>query len=73
MRSRAEVTTKCAMRYAKASKKGRGQMLDQVIEVTGWSSDNARRRLRAAASNRPGLGRGGRRARAQTALTQVLL
>lgn len=57
MRSRAEVTTKFATRYAKATKKERGQILDQVVEVTGWSRDNARRRLRAAASNRPGSGR----------------
>jgi hypothetical protein len=57
MRSRAEVTTKFAARYAKATKKDRGWILDQVVEVTGWSRDNARRRLRAAASGRPGPGR----------------
>lgn len=57
MRSRAEVTSKFARQYAKASKKDRGQILDQVVEVTGWSRDNARRRLRAAAVSRPGSGR----------------
>ena len=56
MRSRAEVTTRFAARYAKATKKDRGRILDQVVEVTGWSRDNARRRLRAALS-RPGPGR----------------
>lgn len=32
----------------KASKSDKGQILDQVVEVTGWSRDNARRRLTAA-------------------------
>lgn len=64
MRSRAEITTKYATAYAKAPKKIRGQILDQVVEVTGWSRDNARRRLMAAAKRPPGLGRGvARRAR----------
>ncbi|BBX54661.1 hypothetical protein MSHO_00060 [Mycobacterium shottsii] len=35
---------------------GQGQILDQVVAVTGWSRDNARRRLRAAAAP-PGAGR----------------
>ena len=35
---------------------GKGQILDQVVEVTGWSRDNARRRLTAAARP-PGAGR----------------
>ncbi|MGL5823647.1 MAG: hypothetical protein ACRCYU_02125 [Nocardioides sp.] len=55
MTSRAEVTTEYAKAYAKASKKG--QILDQVVEVTGWSRDNARRRLAAAAARPPGVGR----------------
>ena len=36
---------------------GQGQILDQVVEVTGWSRDNARRRLTAAAKRPPGSGR----------------
>lgn len=36
MESRAEVTR----RYAKASKKDKGRVLDQVVDVTGWSRDN---------------------------------
>lgn len=59
MSSRAEVTTRYAKSYVKASKKDKGRVLDQVIEVTGWSRDNARRRLTAAANRPPG---GGRRA-----------
>ena len=57
MRSRAEITTKYAAAYVKAPKKIRGQILDQVVEVTGWSRDNARRRLMAAALG-PVAGRG---------------
>lgn len=57
MRSRAEVTTRYAKAYAKASKKDKGQVLDQVVAVTGWSRDNARRRLVAAADRAPGAGR----------------
>jgi hypothetical protein len=40
----------------KASKADKGRILDQVVEVTGWSRDNARRRLTAAARP-PGAGR----------------
>ncbi len=57
MQSRAEVTTKYAKAYAKASKKDKGRVLDQVVEVTGWSRDNAQRRLVAAAKATPGSGR----------------
>ncbi len=57
MMSRAEVTTRYAKEYVKASKKDRGLILDQVVEVTGWSRDNARRRLVAAAKLAPGIGR----------------
>lgn len=57
MRSRAEVTTRYAKAYVGARKKERGRVLDQVVEVTGWSRDNARRRLTAAAKAPPGAGR----------------
>lgn len=57
MTSRAEITTRYAKAYVKASKKNRGQILDQVVEVAGWSRDNARRRLTAAAKRPPGPGR----------------
>lgn len=57
MTSRAEVTTKYAKAYAKASKKDKGRVLDAVVDVTGWSRDNARRRLVAAANLPPGAGR----------------
>ena len=57
MGSRAEITTKFAKAYAKASKKDKGRLLDEVVAVTGWSRDNARRRLTAAVKRPPGSGR----------------
>jgi hypothetical protein len=57
MTSRAEITTRYARAYVKASKKDRARILDQVVGVTGWSRDNARRRLTAAAKGSPGSGR----------------
>ena len=53
MAARAEITAKYARAYLKASKKDKGRLLDEVIAVTGWSRDNARRRLAKAAEPRP--------------------
>ncbi len=57
MATRAEITTKYAKEYKKASKKTKGAVLDEVVAVTGWSRDNARRRLTQAAKHPPGPGR----------------
>jgi hypothetical protein len=57
MASRAEITSRFAKAYGKASKKDKGLILDQVMSVTGWSRDNARRRLAQAAKRPPGAGR----------------
>src|SRR6201998_1480481 len=57
MPSRAQVTPRDAKSYVNASRKNRGRILDQVVEVTGWSRDNAGRRLTAAAKRPPGTGR----------------
>jgi transposase InsO family protein len=57
MASRAEITTRYARAYVRASKKDKGLILDQVMSVTGWSRDNARRRLVEAAKRPPGTGR----------------
>jgi hypothetical protein len=54
--SRAEVTSRFAKADVQFSKKDQPKILDQVVAVTGWSRDNARRRLRAAARP-PGAGR----------------
>lgn len=57
MMARAEVTTRYAKAYVKAGKADKGRILDHVVGVTGWSRDNARRRLVAAAQLSPGGGR----------------
>jgi transposase InsO family protein len=57
MSSRVEVATKYAKAYAKAAKKDKSRILDQVVEVTGWSRDNARRQLSAVSGRSPGSGR----------------
>jgi hypothetical protein len=49
MSARFEITRKYAKEYTRASKGAKGVVLDQVCAVTGWSRDNARRRLVAAA------------------------
>lgn len=51
--ARAEITLKYARAYARASKKDRGLLLDEIIAVTGWSRDNARRRLSSVAKPGP--------------------
>ena len=40
-----------------ADKRTKGRILDEVVSVTGWSRDNARRRLTSAAQSPPGAGR----------------
>ena len=49
---RVEITTAYAKSYKAASKKDRGRMLDELVAATGWSRDNARRQLTAAATTR---------------------
>ncbi len=63
MAARAEITAKYARQYARASQKDKGRLLDEVVAVTGWSRDNARRQLRAAAKPRPARPRRRRRPR----------
>jgi hypothetical protein len=63
MASRAEITARYARAYRSAAKKDKGRLLDEVVAVTGWSRDNARRRLAAAAKPRPVGPRRRRRAR----------
>lgn len=53
MSSRGEITRKYARGYAAASKTDKGRLLDEVVAVTGWSRDNARRRLSVAAKPGP--------------------
>ena len=56
MQSRAEVATSYARAYLVASNRDEGRVLDEVVSVTGWSRDNARRRIFAAPRRPPGSG-----------------
>ncbi len=52
--ARVEVTKRYARAYADAPKRGKSQILDQVVEVTGWNRDHARQQLRARLRQAPG-------------------
>ena len=54
MAARVEITKKYAKAYAAAPKKGKSQILDQVVEVTGWNRDHARQQLAARLKQAPG-------------------
>ena len=54
MAARYEITKKYAQAYAAAPKKGKSQILDQVVEVTGWHRDHARQQLTARLKQAPG-------------------
>ena len=54
MAARYEITKKYAAAYAAASKKGKSQILDQVVEITGWNRDHARQQLVARLKQAPG-------------------
>lgn len=54
MAARYEITKKYAQSYAAAPKSGKSQILDQVVEVTGWNRDHARQQLVARLRQAPG-------------------
>ncbi len=60
MATRTEITAKYARAYRMASRVVKSRLLDEVVAVTGWSRDNARRRLAQANTPRPVLTRSGR-------------
>ena len=49
MVERRAVTKETVARYRRASKKGKGLILDELCALTGWNRDHARRALRQAA------------------------
>lgn len=59
MAARYEITKKYAKAYATAPKKGQSQILDQVVEITGWNRDHARQQLVARLNLDPPMVLGG--------------
>lgn len=57
MAARVEITNKYAKAYAAAPKKGKSEIIDEVVEITDWNRDHARqqltRRLKHAPAARP--------------------
>ena len=51
--ARAEITRKYALAYKQATRADKSTILDQLCQVTGWSRDNARRRLTSTTKPRP--------------------
>lgn len=50
--ARYEITKTKATEYAKATKKQKGLLLDQICEITGWCRDNARKQLKRTYKSR---------------------
>ncbi len=48
--TRRQVTTAMLARYAKGSRAEKGDVLDQLVGVTGWHRDHARKALRRRVS-----------------------
>jgi hypothetical protein len=64
--ARREITRQSASEYARATKKGKGQILDDLVGVTGWSRANARRALSAAGKRKTPVRKAKRKPRPRT-------
>ncbi|HEY5880495.1 MAG TPA: hypothetical protein VIU11_16415 [Nakamurella sp.] len=51
MMSRAEIAIGYGRAFRAADKRTKGRILDEVVSVTGWSRDSARRRQRVWAAS----------------------
>ena len=70
--ARTEITAKYARAYRAASRVVKSRLLDEVAAVTGWSRDNARRRLGQAVKPRAVRPRSGRPRKFSTEATAIL-
>ena len=64
--ARREITKQSAREYARATKKDKGRILDDLVGVTGWSRANARRALSTALKRRTPVRKAKRRPRPRT-------
>jgi len=70
--ARTEITAKFARAYRAASRVVKSRLLDEVAAVTGWSRDNARRRLGQAVKPRAVRPRSGRPRKFSKEATAIL-
>jgi transposase InsO family protein len=70
--ARTEITAKYARAYRAASRVVKSRLLDEVVAVTGWSRDNARRRLGQAVKPRAVRPRSGRPRKFSKEATAIL-